>query len=88
LGDDCLGGLLFKTGPSNLQHVTALSFLLVVYGRYMEANKKIVNCGNIAAKPCDLINLAKSQVINNCWNKSTILFEYPDYCNFSPLFFL
>ncbi|XP_013455338.2 endoglucanase 8 [Medicago truncatula] len=56
------GGLLFKAGPSNLQHVTALSFLLVVYGHYMEANNKIVNCGNVVAKPCDLINLAKSQV--------------------------
>ncbi|RHN59816.1 putative cellulase [Medicago truncatula] len=56
------GGLLFKRGPGNLQHVTALSFLLIVYGRYMHANNKIVYCGNVTATPSKLIHLAKTQV--------------------------
>jgi hypothetical protein len=29
----------------------------------MQANKKEVQCGNVVAKPSDLINLAKTQVI-------------------------
>ncbi|WJX43548.1 cellulase [Trifolium repens] len=56
------GGLLFKVGSSNLQHATSLSFLLIVYARYMQANNKEVQCGNVVAKPSDLINLAKTQV--------------------------
>ncbi|CAJ2655263.1 unnamed protein product [Trifolium pratense] len=56
------GGLLFKVGSSNLQHATSLSFLLIVYARYMQANNKVVRCGNVVAKPSDLINLAKTQV--------------------------
>ncbi|XP_050898486.1 endoglucanase 8 [Lathyrus oleraceus] len=56
------GGLLFIPGPSNMQHVASYSFLLIVYARYMEANNKIVNCGDVVAKPYDLDNLAKTQV--------------------------
>ncbi|KAL3017170.1 hypothetical protein AAZX31_06G259300 [Glycine max] len=56
------GGLLFKPGGSNLQHTTALSFLLIVYARYMQSAKKTVTCGNEVADPARLINLAKSQV--------------------------
>ncbi|KAL5073531.1 hypothetical protein RYX36_012515 [Vicia faba] len=57
-----ISGLLFKLGPSNLQHVTSYSFLLIVYARYMQVNHKTVNCGNVVAKPADLVNLAKTQV--------------------------
>ena len=57
-----LGGLLFKPGGSNLQHTTALSFLLIVYARYMQSAKKTVTCGNEVVDPARLINLAKSQV--------------------------
>ncbi|CAK8575478.1 unnamed protein product [Lathyrus sativus] len=56
------GGLLFKLGSSNMQHVTSYSFLLIVYARYMQVNQKTVNCGSVVAKPADLIDLAKSQV--------------------------
>ncbi|XP_058745761.1 endoglucanase 8-like isoform X2 [Vicia villosa] len=56
------GGLLFKPGSSNLQHVTSYSFLLIVYARYMQVNHKTINCGSVVAKPTDLIDLAKSQV--------------------------
>ncbi|XP_027187102.1 endoglucanase 8-like [Cicer arietinum] len=56
------GGLLFKPGATNLQHGTAMSFLLIVYAQYMKANQKSVYCGNVFADPSKLINLAKSQV--------------------------
>ncbi|KHN32443.1 Endoglucanase 8 [Glycine soja] len=56
------GGLLFKPGGCNLQHTTALSFLLIVYARYMQSAKKTVTCGNEVVDPARLINLAKSQV--------------------------
>lgn len=48
-----------------MQHVASYSFLLIVYARYMETNNKIVNCGDVVAKPYDLDNLAKTQVIIN-----------------------
>ncbi|KAI4323865.1 hypothetical protein L6164_023440 [Bauhinia variegata] len=57
------GGLLFKAGSSNLQHVTALSFLSIVYSRYMKsANNKVVHCGNVEVHHSKVIKFAKSQV--------------------------
>ena len=54
---------MFKLGPSNLQHTTSLSFLLVVYARLLQAAEKVVDCGGgVTAHPSTLINLAKSQV--------------------------
>ncbi|XP_058728852.1 endoglucanase 8-like [Vicia villosa] len=56
------GGLLFIPGQSNMQHVGSYSFLLIIYASYMEANNKIINCGNVVVKACDLVSLAKTQV--------------------------
>nr|XP_027187103.1 endoglucanase 8-like [Cicer arietinum] len=56
------GGLLFKPGVSNLQHATSMSFLLIVYARYMRVNQKTISCGNVVFGPTNLITLAKSQV--------------------------
>ncbi|KAK7386965.1 hypothetical protein VNO78_27379 [Psophocarpus tetragonolobus] len=56
------GGLLFKVGGSNLQHTTSLSFLLIVYARYIQAANRIIQCENEVADPATLINLAKNQV--------------------------
>ncbi|KAK9292398.1 hypothetical protein L1049_020365 [Liquidambar formosana] len=56
------GGLLFKPGGSNMQHPTALSFLLLVYARYLNHSNRVVNCGNVAATPSRLIEVAKGQV--------------------------
>ncbi|KAJ4956260.1 hypothetical protein NE237_013043 [Protea cynaroides] len=56
------GGLLFKSGGSNMQHATALSFLLVVYSRYLNQASGVINCGDIVASPSRLIQVAKSQV--------------------------
>ncbi|XP_038907209.1 endoglucanase 4-like [Benincasa hispida] len=57
------GGLLFKPGGSNMQHSTALSFLLIVYSNYLNQNKRLLHCGNnVVASPSRLLQLAKGQV--------------------------
>lgn len=56
------GGLLVKPGGSNLQHATALSFLLIVYARYMNRADRVVQCGDVKATPARLIQVAKGQV--------------------------
>ncbi|GKV17603.1 hypothetical protein SLEP1_g28083 [Rubroshorea leprosula] len=56
------GGLIFKSGGSNLQHATALSFLFLVYGRTLSQANRVVHCGNIVANSARLIQFARSQV--------------------------
>ncbi|KAB1210845.1 Endoglucanase 4 [Morella rubra] len=56
------GGLMFKTGGSNLQHATALSFLLLVYARYLSHRNRVVHCGDVVATPSRLIQAARDQV--------------------------
>ncbi|KAG2398262.1 Endoglucanase 4 [Vigna angularis] len=55
------GGLLFRKGVCNLQNVTALSFLLIVYARLMDRMKKRIVCGKEMVDSKRLINIAKSQ---------------------------
>ena len=59
-----LGGLLFKSGGSNLQHATTLSFLLIVYACYIHVMKKTIPYGQEVVDLSRLINIAKSQVRN------------------------
>ncbi|XP_024018060.1 endoglucanase 4 [Morus notabilis] len=56
------GGLLFKPGGSNMQHATALSFLLLVYSRYLNQANRVVQCGNVVANSARLVQVARSQV--------------------------
>ncbi|KAL4319161.1 hypothetical protein GQ457_18G025780 [Hibiscus cannabinus] len=56
------GGLIFKPGGSNMQHVTSLSFLLLVYSNYLSHANKVVPCGETTASPALLKQLAKRQV--------------------------
>ncbi|XP_020584570.1 LOW QUALITY PROTEIN: endoglucanase 17-like [Phalaenopsis equestris] len=56
------GGLLFKTGGSNMQHVTSLSFLLLAYSNYLSHANSHVPCGASSAYPADLRLAAKRQV--------------------------
>ncbi|ESR34937.1 Endoglucanase 4 [Citrus sinensis] len=56
------GGLLFKPGGSNLQHATTLSFLLVVYSRYLKQANKDIHCGNVVVNRARLVQVAKGQV--------------------------
>lgn len=56
------GGLIFKAGGSNMQHVTSLSFLLLAYSNYLSHANKAVPCGETSATPALLKRLAKRQV--------------------------
>ncbi|PNX94293.1 endoglucanase 8-like protein [Trifolium pratense] len=56
------GGLIFKAGGSNMQHVTSLSFLLLAYSNYLSHANKVVPCGDTNATPALLKHLAKRQV--------------------------
>ncbi|KAJ8505655.1 hypothetical protein OPV22_006541 [Ensete ventricosum] len=56
------GGLLFKAGGSNMQHVTALSFLLLAYSNYLSHAGGRVACGGASASPVALKRVAKRQV--------------------------
>ncbi|KAK1380629.1 Endoglucanase [Heracleum sosnowskyi] len=56
------GGLIFKAGGSNMQHVTSLSFLLLVYSNYLSHANHAVPCGQKSASPALLKRLAKHQV--------------------------
>ncbi|KAI5314040.1 hypothetical protein L3X38_043216 [Prunus dulcis] len=56
------GGLIYKPGGSNLQHVTSISFLLLVYANYLSRTSQSLNCGNINVSPTTLRQIAKNQV--------------------------
>ncbi|CAN1310695.1 Endoglucanase 8 [Linum perenne] len=56
------GGLIFKAGGSNMQHVTSISFLLLGYSNYLSHANKVVPCGSHSASPALLRQLAKRQV--------------------------
>ncbi|KAF1896439.1 hypothetical protein Lal_00034137 [Lupinus albus] len=58
------GGLLFRPGGSNLQHATSLSFLMIVYARYLNNAGQEIHCENnqLSVSSSKLIELAKSQV--------------------------
>ncbi|KAL6539066.1 Esterase/lipase/thioesterase [Orobanche minor] len=56
------GGLLFKSGGSNMQYVTSLSFLLLTYSNYASHANQAVTCGDTSASPARLKRLAKRQV--------------------------
>ncbi|XP_066328366.1 endoglucanase 6 [Miscanthus floridulus] len=56
------GGLLFKVGSSNMQHVTQLSFLLLAYSNYLSHAGGRVSCGSSSASSVQLRRVAKRQV--------------------------
>ncbi|GLT73617.1 hypothetical protein SLA2020_454610 [Shorea laevis] len=56
------GGLLFKQGGSSLEHTTALSFLLLVYGRTLGQARRQVHCGETIVTPERLTEFARGQV--------------------------
>ncbi|KAI4318335.1 hypothetical protein MLD38_032058 [Melastoma candidum] len=55
------GGLIYKPGGSNLQHVTSISFLLLVYANYLERTSKSATCGGFTITPSSLRQQAKRQ---------------------------
>ncbi|KAL6494794.1 hypothetical protein OROGR_031594 [Orobanche gracilis] len=56
------GGLIYRPGGSNLQHATAISFLLLVYANYLENSSKTIDCGEITISPSTLRRTAQRQV--------------------------
>ncbi|XP_072967783.1 endoglucanase 1-like [Typha angustifolia] len=56
------GGLLYKESESNLQYVTATSFLLLTYAKYLRSSNAAVSCGSSLVTAGKLISLAKTQV--------------------------
>ncbi|KAJ6762261.1 ENDO-14-BETA-GLUCANASE [Salix koriyanagi] len=56
------GGLMYKLPESNLQYVTAITFLLTTYAKYMKSTKHTFNCGNLLVTPNSLLYVAKRQV--------------------------
>lgn len=56
------GGLLYKGSGSNLQYVTASSFLLLTYAKYLRSNGGVVSCGSSRFPAEKLVELAKKQV--------------------------
>ncbi|KAM7499543.1 hypothetical protein LguiA_023957 [Lonicera macranthoides] len=56
------GGLIFRPGGCNMQHTTALSFLLLTYSRYLKSAKRVIHCGNIVVTPSRLVHFARAQV--------------------------
>ncbi|XP_018472074.1 endoglucanase 9 [Raphanus sativus] len=57
------GGMIYKLPHSNLQYVTAITFLLTTYAKYMKATQHTFYCGNSDIVVADtLISVSKRQV--------------------------
>lgn len=53
---------MYKLPQSNLQYVTAITFLLTTYAKYMKSTKHTFTCGNSVIVPDALISVSKQQV--------------------------
>ncbi|KAK3120866.1 hypothetical protein QOZ80_8BG0642860 [Eleusine coracana subsp. coracana] len=56
------GGLIYKSGGSNMQYVTTTTFLLLAYAKYLRTGGAAVSCGGRDVAPGELVALAKRQV--------------------------
>ncbi|XP_047959271.1 endoglucanase 8-like [Salvia hispanica] len=56
------GGLLAKQGVCNLQHATAVSFLILVYARYLKKSKHVIRCNDKIITQKMLVGFTKKQV--------------------------
>lgn len=56
------GGLVYRSGGSNLQHATSIAFLELVYANYLTRTSQAINCGNVYVSAQTLIQHAKRQV--------------------------
>ncbi|KAJ0241121.1 Endoglucanase 9 [Hirschfeldia incana] len=56
------GGLMYKLPQSNLQYVTAITFLLTTYAKYMKATRHTFDCGSSVIVPNALLSVSKQQV--------------------------
>ncbi|KAI3718381.1 hypothetical protein L6452_19249 [Arctium lappa] len=56
------GGLIYRQGEKNLQHSTSITFLLLVYAKYLERSSGSIKCGSVSMGPTKLRVMAKRQV--------------------------
>ncbi|KAJ4963701.1 hypothetical protein NE237_023640 [Protea cynaroides] len=56
------GGLIYKTRSSNMQDVTCITLLQLVYANYLSSSSQNVNCSGLIVGPSSLRQLAKRQV--------------------------
>ncbi|XP_024989326.1 endoglucanase 24-like [Cynara cardunculus var. scolymus] len=56
------GGLIYREGEKNLQHSTSITFLLLVYAKYLKQSSGSINCGSVRVGPAKLRVMAKRQV--------------------------
>jgi endoglucanase len=61
------GGMIYKPGGSNMQHVTSISFLLLTYAKYLSKSSHTVDCGDVSVGPETLQLQAKRQVLWYLW---------------------
>ena len=68
------GGLIYKPGWSNMQHVTTISFLLLAYANYLGHSSEVLQCGSIQVTHSRLRTAAKRQVLLQIchWNPNLI----------------
>lgn len=66
-----------------MQHPTALSFLLVVYARYMSQGNRVIHCGGVVATPARLIQVARGQVCMHAFHGFS---KWPNLINFDYVF--
>ncbi|XP_057774477.1 endoglucanase 8-like isoform X2 [Salvia miltiorrhiza] len=56
------GGLLIKQGVCDLQHATALSFLVLAYARYLKKSPHLIRCNDKIITQTQLVGFTKQQV--------------------------
>lgn len=56
------GGLIYKSNASNMQSVTSISFLGLVYAKYLSETSQALWCGSVEATPPSIRAVAKRQV--------------------------
>ncbi|KAG6426471.1 hypothetical protein SASPL_110694 [Salvia splendens] len=56
------GGLLVRQGVCNLQHATGVSFLVLVYARYLKKSKHVIRCNDKIITQKMLVGFTKKQV--------------------------
>lgn len=60
------GGLLYFDEWDNLQYVTSASFIITAYADILSATKNTIQCSGGSVEPEELIDFARSQVLNIC----------------------
>ncbi|ERN10852.1 hypothetical protein AMTR_s00027p00246880, partial [Amborella trichopoda] len=55
------GGLIYRPGGSNMQHVSAIAFLLLAYANYLSLSSQTLPCGTLMVGPAALRAQAKRQ---------------------------